>query len=248
MTIPESSWEKTEAERWEAKNQEPLPTPENLKEPPVEIPEPPRKGSDRYYRITAEWSVIGIMSAWALLNAFDFGPSFYRFYRIGGTEFLLHAIFAGVVAHLGSHNRHSPLFWWCAAFFFPPVTLLYLIFFNHLRKTKAMWRQNDALFALSCVLYASSSIWIDSLLYRAVVYICCIFAALTAAIAEDKERSPVAWWAFGFFLPPAALFCAVLSVPADKDLWRDHETKVCPVCGDIMPVKLRACRFCDHIF
>lgn len=256
MSNQEPWWEKSEIAQWKAEIQEPVPsteetvspTLEKIEEPLAEIPEPPEKGTKRYYRIRTEWIVIGIIFAWALLNAFDFGPSFYRFYRIGGTEFLIRATFSAIVAYLGSHNRHSPLLWWCVAFSFPPVTLVYLIFYNHLRKTETMWRRNDLIFGISCMIYASASIWIDSLLYRAIIYSCCILAALTAAIAEDKEKNPLVWWLFGLLLFPVAFFCAILAMPADKDLLEKSKTKICPICGDFMPAKFKTCRFCGHIF
>lgn len=257
MADPDSWWEQEENARWRANNPEPevIPgeagaaaMPATEEKPLIGVPMPPEKGTFRHRRFQIEWFLIDLLSFWALLNALDMGPSIYRFYQIDGNQFLTLAVFSSLCAYLGSRNRWDPLAWWSLAFFAPPVTLCYLVFYSHLRKTRTMWRRNDIIFALSCAIFIFSSNQIESIPVRAVIYSCCLIGALTAAIAEEKARDPLVWWAFGFLLPPVALPCAILFLPADKALLAESERKVCPVCGEILPASERTCGFCGHGF
>ena len=72
-------------------------------------------------------------------------------------------------------------------------------------------------------------------------------AVATAAIAHEKNRSPVGWFLFGLFVPGIALIAALAVGRFDPRAERDKLiNKKCPQCSKIIKYQAEICRFCQY--
>jgi hypothetical protein len=143
----ETPWEKEELERWRR----------------AESKAKTRKSAisngghwaellSRYSRM--QWAVIAVVNlvAFSFYLEIIFFP--YRFFNLGGFEFVTRSLFSDLIAETQRKKRNFPLMWWFVAFLFPLPMLINLYFFPfEEERPQRLQRKYDICFAVSCAVY-----------------------------------------------------------------------------------------------